>query len=137
MSMLKLIQDALENAIDRAKKVETYITENQEEMKRVAIKLEDLGNATITMTVDGNSETLDIALSGSKLQLQGLVHALRGLGYVPDNRPTEENITGWTTWWRNEDEDLRLYVSFYSTQCKRVKVGEKMVSQPIYETVCE
>lgn len=85
----------------------------------------------------------DIIFAGTKKELGVMVRALRSRGLVPDNRPRKEDVS-WTTWWRHMDRRNanyskafpKIWLSFHSTQCERVKVGTKMVPENIYEVKC-
>lgn len=98
-------------------------------------------NPAVTMTP--RECYCDITLSGTKTELGVMVRALRSRGLVPDSRPRKEDVS-WTTWWRHQDRKKlnyskafpKIWLSFHSTQCERVKIGTKMVEEAIFEVKC-
>ena len=81
--------------------------------------------------------SLDVSLAGTKDDLVQLVRILRKLGIKPDSRPKADAIF-WSTYWRSkENYDCQVYVSFSSSECRRVQIGTKIVEQSICETQCD
>jgi len=95
------------------------------------------------ITCDSNS--LDIALTGDKHVLEAVWGILRRNGYnilVETDRPKPNSPTYSQFFYREgegHDHSLdraRIWLTYTSTVCRRVKVGTKMVEQDVYETVC-
>ena len=80
---------------------------------------------------------LSVAVYGDANSLQAIFGNLRRLGLTPSARP-EIGETDYEAFWRNEDGVTKLWLSFTSTQCVKVKVGTKTttIEEPIYETRC-
>ena len=79
--------------------------------------------------------SVDISVSGDKAMVKLVWNKLRNRGYVTELNPAENEVH-FSGWWYKEDHP-RIWLSFSSTVCTRVKVGTKMVEQDIYEVVCE
>ena len=86
-------------------------------------------------------DSLDIALSGDKHLLAGAVRALRTRGFKSDSDPPGKKDSSWSTFFYNgdvwEDDTIKIWLSFSSTVCRRVKVGTKVETVDVYETVCD
>lgn len=114
-----------------------YLKLNKLEIKRVIAGLEVIEEYVMSITFD--TECINIMVSGDHHVLGGFFQALRKLGYKPDTRLKEDSskITGFSTWWHSENEELDIWMSFSSTKCTRKKIGTEMVEQGIYEIVCD
>lgn len=115
---------------------ETYIEEVQHEIKELARTLEPLAEWVMDIAFDGTS-SIDVSVSGNKHAFNGVWKALRQDGWEPNQRPDGDKISSFTTFFNKEDTKIRIWFSYSSTVCKRVKVGTEMVERPVYETVCE
>lgn len=81
------------------------------------------------------TDHLDITITGGKAKLTA---AFRVLGKHGFRLVTERPKEGESYWSGFFDRDLsRVWLTFSSTVCKRVKVGTKMKEVDVYETVCE
>jgi hypothetical protein len=78
------------------------------------------------------------SISGDKDKLVQVIRLLRTSGLVADDdkKPAEKQPL-FQAWYRNAADDVRVYLSFSSTVCKRVQVGTETKEVPVYETVCE
>jgi hypothetical protein len=121
----------------RADHIIEWLRSNADELTRVEQGMIECKPFFIRAEVDIANESIDIAYSGGKLVLKGIFKALRDLGYAPNTRPKDEKLSTFSCYWNHPTNDLRIWLSFSSTMCKRIKVGTKMVSQDIYETVCD
>ena len=132
--MLQEITAELEEAQEYARKKQRYYNLHKTEIERVARELQ-LGKALIRATVTNDS--VDLSVTGNYGVLKDVFHFLRKLGYEPENRPTAEKTSSFSTYFNAPDKGLRIWLNFSSTVCIRKKIGTKMVEQPVYETVCE
>lgn len=129
--------DNAKEAKKRAKKGLKFLEDNAEEISRVEEGLECVKQWFIKSNLDTTNRCIDISFAGDKHVLEGVFGALRKLGYEPSSRPKDEKMTSFTCWFDKDGTPLRLWLTFSSTVCKRVKVGTKMVEQDVYEIVCE
>ncbi len=106
---------------------------NTHELQVIALlaNLKDTGLLRASM----DSHSLDLNISGDKEILKSFWHKMRTSGYETDYKP-EENEVSFCCWWNKEDE-VRIWLSFSSTICKRVKIGTETKEIDIYEVVCE
>lgn len=90
----------------------------------------------LDLDVGFNLENSYIGLSftGDGEKLAVVWRALRTHGYNTASRPAKGDTT-FNAFWRCEGL-ADLFMMFSSSMCRRVKVGTKMVEQPIYETQC-
>lgn len=136
MSFLSLKEDALRAKAAR----EAEIEENYKTLDRshfnlhsIVEKLEKIKPPPI-IALDGDGSCLNIHLSNSKDVFNGVFGMLRNMGYEPDDRPEKDQIN-FSTFWRKEGA-TKIWFSFNSTSCRRVKVGTRTVEQDVYEIVC-
>lgn len=130
LSQLKLDVDEMR---EQARTKRRYYKDNKVEIGRVALAFKDI--TILRCNVDVNC--IDIAITGDYAVLKAIFHAFRTLGYEPSDRPKEEKMSSFSTYFEGPDHECRFWLNFSSTLCKRVKIGTKMVEQPVYETVCE
>ncbi len=81
-------------------------------------------------------DCIDLHISGDRHVLNAVFGAFRRLGYQPDNRP-EKHEPQYSTYFRHDEHQCVFWVSFASSECKRIKVGTKTQTIDVYETVCE
>ena len=80
---------------------------------------------------------LDLNYTGDIEVLKALFHTFRTLGYEPNARPEDPNAPTFCTHFRNPNHpEIRWWLNFSSTMCKRVKVGTEMVERDVYEIKC-
>jgi hypothetical protein len=83
----------------------------------------------------------NISLTGDKHVLAAAFKALRARGLNTSSRP-EKGQSTYSAFFHPEGDSLNdcmVWLSFSSTQCRRVKVGTrtKTVEEDVYETVCD
>lgn len=78
---------------------------------------------------------IDIAATGGRPILVAAIRAFRINGFESATKP----IAGQSTYgaYFHSDKGLQIWFYFSSTQCRRVKVGSRTVTEDIYETVCD
>jgi len=106
---------------------------NMGEIRAMSMALADIP----ILRVSFDTDSIDIAVAGDYAVLKAIFHAFRTQGWEPTSRPVEQKLSSFSTHFEKPGVDLRFWLSFSSTLCRRVKVGTKMVEQPVYETVCE
>ena len=113
-----------------------YFNNNREELQRVTELL--LQTSAKFIRIEPNRTDMDLGFTGDQEAFKELWGALRSAGYKPTTRPEKDELfTDFYTTFINEETDLKIWLDFSSTICKRVKTGTKMVEQPIYEVQCE
>lgn len=137
MNIHETMEKAIKDQKKEHKKRMKFLKLNKDEFFRVANGLIVIQQYVVRFSFDTRS--LDIAIAGDHHVFKGMFSALRKLGYDCQDKPKEKLISTWSCWWHHKEPDKHptLWVSFSSTKCKRIKIGTKMVEQPIYETVCE
>jgi len=125
----------LKDAKRRRKRTRKFVQDYHDEIDRITGGMEVLAEWLIGVTIDVNSASLDLKYAGDKLVLQGIFKALRKLGYVAAKKPGEKDAE-FVCYWSHPDSDMRIWMKFCSTVCKRIKVGTKMVEQDVFETRC-
>jgi hypothetical protein len=84
-----------------------------------------------------SSTSFDFSVTGSKADYHIMYGILRRHGLKPQTNAVLGD-TGHCTFWVSEtDSNVRVWVSFSSTSCRRVQVGTKTEEVPVYETVCD
>jgi len=81
--------------------------------------------------------SLDVAISGDRHTLAAAVRIFRTHGFSTSNSPPKKGDSQWSAFYTKADCELRFYLSFSSSVCRRVKVGTRTVEQDVYETVCD
>lgn len=127
-----LAQKEVEDTIRRTEDMISYYTIRKTTFDPVLVALE-AHIQVISVSLCNNS--VDISVSGGKDVLNTVFGILRKHKFSPDKRPDKPEPTFSTHF--NHDTGARLWLSFSSTLCKRVKVGTKTVEQDIYEVQCE
>jgi len=137
---MNFAEEVLNNVIEqrrRAKRNVKFVRNNIEELQRIEAATQHLASNVIRVSFDESCNSIDVHYSGGKLVLSSIFSTWRHLGYEPDHRLENEKVSGFSTFWRKEGQDLKFWIVFVSTVCKRVQVGTKMVEQAVYETVCD
>ena len=127
-----LAQKAAENLVRDTENTVSYYTIRKEGFD---LLLADLEESVPSLTVYLCEYSVDISFSGSKSVLNTVIGVLRKHGFNSGERPKEGDVR-YATYWTN-NAGHRLWVSFSSTSCRRVKTGVQMVEQPVYEVICE
>jgi len=136
MMVRSTLVEAVEAAHKNRVKQREFIAENSSELARVANGLEVISEYLMRISFD-NTRSVNVNVSGDHHVFLGMFKALRSLGYDSSDKPKEEKIAAWSSYWHHKDHKLRLWITFTSTSCKRVKIGTTMVEQDVYETVCD
>lgn len=131
-----LIQEKKSAKEDRLSRAE-YLQKHRKDFMKVLVALDKLATEKWLKSVSVCGNSIDLDFSGDKHALKLIFHKLRDAGYKPDDRPTDENISNHSTYWRKEGVEFKMYIRFASTTCRRVKIGTKLVEQDVYETVCD
>lgn len=105
------------------------------------------GIVRISVDTDG----LSVSIAGDKHILASAIRALRTHGYQTSTEPPTSNSPSWSAFYERpeveqgnmtweEKQAHRIWLSFTSTVCRRIKVGEiektTAHKEPIYETIC-
>ena len=125
----------LKDAKRRKKAVRKFVEDYTDEINRITGGTTNLLEWLINVTIDTGSTSLDISYAGDKLVLQGIWKAFRKLGYKSAKRP-DESESQFTCYWDHPESDMRIWLRFSSTVCKRIKIGTKMEQVDVYETRC-
>jgi hypothetical protein len=104
-------------------------------MQNILDKLESGGVSVNCVSLDFVNSCIDIHSAGTAGDLAKIFRVLKKAGW--DGPKAEEKSASYSGFWKADDADWQIWVSFTSTMCKRVQVGTKLVEQPIYEVVCE
>ena len=131
------LKDRAREAKKKAKRGIKFLEENALEINRIETGLAPVKEWFINSDIDIVNRCVDLSYAGDKHVLEGIFAALRKMGYQPTSRPKEDKMTSFSTFFDNNETGLRIWISFSSTQCKRVKVGSRFVEQDVYEIVCE
>lgn len=92
-------------------------------------------------------KSLDVSVAGDYEMLLRTMRVMRSYGLNTHKRPAEGEASYYAYWSANFDDDaslhipqgceqMRVFLSFNSTQCERVQVGVKLQEVPVYETRC-
>lgn len=133
---MKIVQQANRVARENMKAMHKLI---KRDSKRIASVVKALKRAAININhVYLDSASYNIAITGSRADLDIMFGVLRRAGLQPRTRPQEKQADYGAFWyWTDDSADGYVWVMFSSTTCKRVQVGTKMEEVPVYETVCE
>lgn len=132
--MLSELKEGVEHDVEWANKRRDAYTENKPEIKRVARLLFD-EEVTVQRASMAN-DCIDLNVTGDFAVLKAAFRAFRKAGYEPSTRPTDREPS-FSTYFKRQDQELKFWLSFSSTICKRIKIGTEMREVPIFETVCE
>ena len=134
MSLQTLVKD-LEGFEQRLTQKRDLLRNNEEEISTMMTALEVLGTKLINVRL--NTSDIDVSVCGDKLALNAVWGIFRKLGYIADSNPNENEPT-FTTWFEPEDDNqVKFWLSFSSTVCKRVKVGTETVERDLYAVQCD
>ena len=146
-AILKSLKDENESIVQeaqtRAEKRAKFLNDFGNDILDLERAIEPVRNWLVKAGIDTGNQCLDLNFSGDKHTLQGIFAALRNAGYIPSSRPKDEKLVDFSCWWDKDGapfdkkNQMRLWINFTSTSCKRVKVGTKMVEQDVYDIVCE
>lgn len=80
------------------------------------------------------SGDINLSFTGNGAKLGEVWGLLRRYGYAPNNRPKKGESSFHTHWYK--DGFSTIWMSFSSSVCRRVQVGTKTETVPIYEVQC-
>jgi len=132
-SLLGATEKAVREQREFYRKVKHFFRDNQNELMQLSKALDHIELQRVSF----DSDSIDISITGDQEVLKTVFQALRPLGYVPRTRPDIQPQATYQTYFDHPDKDMKVWLNFSSTLCKRVKVGTKMQEVDIYETVCE
>ena len=115
------------------RKVKHFFRDNQRDLLELSKALEGIELVRVSF----DSDSINLSIAGDQDVLKSIFQALRPLGYVPRQRPDIKPQPTYQTYFDHPDKEMRIWLNFSSTLCKRVKVGTKMQEVDVYETVCE
>lgn len=129
--VIKQLNDKLRAKREQLKKFRIALQANAEKLRAILADFVELGAEPIT---DG--DWIHITVTGDKHKFLQFCRAMRKHGI--ELPKVEKGATGLTKLhYLGEAFEITLYFNFSSTQCRRVKVGTKMVEQDVFETVCD
>lgn len=130
------LQQIRKEAVERHERLLAYLDAHSAVLHPLLEEIEKLEPHRID--VDDGYTNLNI--TGDKHKLNAVFGLLRRHGFMPAERPKAGN-SSYSTFFRNPDDASAptLWLSFSSTQCRRVKVGSRTrtIEEDIYETVCD
>ena len=129
--IIKQLNDKLRQKREHLKKIREAIRANSEKLQAVLADFVEIGAEP---TLD--SDWIYITVTGDKHKFLQFCRAMRKHGF--ELPKIEKGATSFTKLhFLGEACELTLYFCFSSTQCRRVKVGTKMVEQEVFEVVCD
>lgn len=129
--VIKQLNDKLREKRERLKKFRDAIRANAGKLQTILDDFIAIGAEPFT---DG--DWIHITVTGDKSKFLQFCRAMRKHGF--DLPTIEKGATGFTKLhFLGEGMEITLYFTFSSTQCRRVKVGTKMVEQDVFEVVCD
>lgn len=135
---MKLI-DRLEKQIESLQEVQSKLLHHES-----LGELEDWVDREFPLSsLDIDMQSMSVNLSGTKVDLEKMWAELRKRGwFLPEGaRRPKDGEPSWCGFFRKEkDENLEdpqlIFLMFSSKVCRRVKVGERTVTEDIFETRC-
>ena len=125
-------QKAAEEDIRRTENKVSYYTLRKEVFDPI---LEEFETSFDVVSVSLDISSIDISIAGKRDVLVKAFGILRRAEFNTSHRP-EENKASYSAYFTNPS-GAKIWLSFSSTQCRRVQVGTETVEQPVYETVCD
>lgn len=130
--MLVELKKARDEKIQAAEQTRLYYKDNKADIRELAEALKDIPIQRASF----DYASVDLGITGDYSVLKAVFAAFRKLGYEPGERPEKAEAT-FSTYFEHPAKEVRFWLSFSSTLCKRVKVGTKTQEVDIYEVVCE
>jgi hypothetical protein len=90
----------------------------------------------INIWIDASEGHISFSFNGDSALLAQIWRILRVNDYEPQAHLPAEIVTNFSTYWTCEGH-ADIWIHFYSTVCKRVPVGKRMVEETIYKIECE
>ena len=129
--LLAEIEVSIQAREQSAAKTKEYFAEHRDSIISLLEVLKDVNIIRCVM----DTGSLDITVSGDKAMVKLIWNKPRTVGYVTELNPAENEVN-FSGWWYMDDQP-RIWLSFSSTVCKRVKVGTKTQVIDVFEVVCE
>jgi hypothetical protein len=145
-SINKQIKAAHQEHRDRMGYLKTY-------MSLYAALLRQLQKAKVNIVhVSLGWKTLNLSIAGDYEMLLRTMRVFRSRGMDAYKRPQEGEASYHAYWTAKYDEDsedwdkscsyeneedMRVFLNFTSTQCERIQVGTKLEEVPVYEVRCK
>ena len=138
MTIAQLRNEQLEMIELRMSNIDKFVGNVAAELDIIINELDDICGDDIGYYLDPTLGELNVTFHGDSELYAKVYQVLRQSNYMPEKRISKEEKSYFSTWYRDEQDNLpALYVVFSSTVCRRVKVGTKMEEVPVYETVCD
>jgi hypothetical protein len=129
--VIKQLNDKLREKRERLNKFRDAIKANAEQLRTILADFVEIGAEPIA-----DDNWVHITVTGDKNKFLQFCRAMRKHGV--ELPKIEKGSTGFTKLhFLGEAYEITLYFQFSSTQCRRVKVGTKMVEQEVFEVVCD
>jgi hypothetical protein len=129
--VIKQLNDKLREKRERLKKFRDAIQANADKLRAILADFVEIGAEPIP---DG--DWIHITVTGDKHKFLQFCRAMRKHGV--ELPKIEKGSTGFTKLhFLGDAYEITLCFNFSSTQCRRVKVGTKMVEQEVFEVVCD
>lgn len=132
--MLQQLKEDVDTNLNHAQKRCLLYAEHKEEIKQVARNLLEEEVTVIGCSMDSNS--IDLNISGDFAVLKAIFRAFRKAGWIIEDAPKKAEPS-FHTFIKRPDSELKWWLSFSSTICKRVQIGTEMKEVPVYEVQCE
>lgn len=98
----------------------------------------EIENLDIDLRFNFDDGCIDMNFAGDGDKFRAAWAALRRARFTPTSRPEKGASTFYTFFEFSGAGDYpKIWFSFSSTVCRRVKVGTKMVEQDVFETHCD
>lgn len=131
------INEAIQNLRDAA-----YVLDQlKSRVDMVASRIELIDGTTcrvgdVAPNREYNEVCIDVSMHGDRRKLAEFWRTMRSMGYRPSSKPKKGETT-YYAFWRTDAtafSKVAVWLSFTSTQCVRVHVGQRLMD--VYETRC-
>jgi hypothetical protein len=149
---LKTVSMMESEAHEKHARIARVLDQNREVIGKLHDFLETTEAVVTTFKVAeyGHHDEFDLSFAGNRATAFAVWGWLRQQGFKPSEYMPSESTTPTaafaTTFYRtieidegkpeNDYSKMSIWFCFASTQCRRVKVGTKMVEEDVYETKC-
>jgi hypothetical protein len=82
------------------------------------------------------SNDIDISFTGDAKKLATVIRIFRTHGFTSNSARPKQRDTSWVAFYTHPECPTRIWLSFTSSVCQRVKVGTRLVEENIYEVRC-
>jgi len=140
MKITRIIDDNLEKLRKQNEAFLELLRKADPIIQLTAMALSKIDDNIIDIRPAVDTKSLDIDITGDRFTIQAAWGQLRKVGWKPDIQMPSEPFSSHSGWWRHDElpGELKLWVRFASTTCKRVKIGTRTetVEKDVYEIVC-